>query len=268
VLVLAAYGTAAYGTSASALATNGYVDVLWSGAFAAGCVFVLSAPQGAAPLRWGALCLAVAAMTKNEGLVAVALVVVLALVRYRFERPARRWLLGALGPGMAWVLVARLAGAPSEYLGNSKTTELLRLDRGVLRRFRPAFDGVWHQTSSLVIVAGGITVLGLLVLRVQRRKMSGTALPWMWLAWLITTSSVIYAYVVSPSPLRWHLLTSVDRTTIAPKMILLAESLLWASAALATLRRSSSRAGTREREQPPSDEPSMVMSTDVVTGPR
>jgi hypothetical protein len=63
----------------------------------------------------------------------------------------------------------------------------------------------------------------------------------MWLAWLATTTSVVYAYVVSPSPLVWHLMTSVDRTTIASRMILLAECLVWSSAAVAALRRPSAR---------------------------
>jgi len=58
----------------------------------------------------------------------------------------------------------------------------------------------------------------------------------MWIAWLATTASLVYAYVVSPAPLDWHLATSVDRTTIAPRLLLVAEAFVWGSAAVAALR--------------------------------
>jgi hypothetical protein len=205
-------------------------------------VFVLAARPDPVALRWGALCLAVAGLTKNEGLVAVALVVVLALIRYRCRRPSPAWLPGALAPGVAWLVVARVAGADSEYLGNSKATKLLQLDPDVLRRISPAADGVWHEMWVIVIVAAGVSALGLVVATRARRDVSTTAWPWMWLAWLATTTSLVYAYVVSRAPLDWHLATSADRTTIAPRLLLLAESLVWASAAVAALRQDDSEA--------------------------
>jgi hypothetical protein len=242
VLVPAAYGVAGVGKSTQASATNGYVDMLWAATFAAGCVFVLAARRGdPVALRWGALCLAIAGLTKNEGLVAVALVVVLALVRHRCRRPAPAWLAGALAPGVAWLVVSRLAGADSEYLGNSRTTELLRLDPDVLRRISPAVDGVWQEMSAIVLVAAGVSILGLLLATSARRDLSTTAWPWMWLAWLATTTSLVYAYVVSPAPLDWHLATSTDRTTIAPRLLLLAEAFVWGSAAVAALRQDKAR---------------------------
>lgn len=251
-LVVAAYGVAGEGKSTQALATNGYVDVLWSASFAAGCVFVLAARRHPEALRWGALSLAVAALTKNEGLIAVVVVVVLALVRYRFRRPAPFWLVGALAPGVAWLVVARLAGADSEYLTNSKAGELLRLDPDVLGRVSPAFSAVWHEVSEIVIVAAGVSVLGLLLATSARRQLSGTAWPWMWIAWLATMTSIVYAYVVSPDPLHLHVISSVDRTTVAPRLLLLAESLLWGSTAVAALR--SGRADARETRRPQPDE--------------
>jgi uncharacterized membrane protein (Fun14 family) len=247
VLVLATYGVASIDSLTLAPGTNGYVDVLWSAAFAAGCVFVLATDRDPVALRWGALCLAVAALTKNEGLVAVVLVVVLALVRHRFTRRAVIWLGCSLVPGLAWLVVARVAGAESEYLGSSKTTQLLRLDPDVLRRISPAADGVWQQMSSIVIVVAGVSVLGLLIATRARRELSGTSWPWMWIAWLATTTSVVYAYVVSPAPLHWHLRTSVDRTTMAPRLILLTEALVWGAAAVAALRSPSRPAADGER---------------------
>ena len=235
-LVLAAYGVAGVGDSTQASATNGYVDMLWAATFAAGCVFVLAARRDPVALRWGALCMAAAGLTKNEGLVAVALVVALALVRYRCRRPAPVWLVGTLLPGVAWLVVARVAGAESEYLGNSKATKLLRLDPHVLRRISPAADGVWHEMWVIVIVAAGVSILGLVVAINSRREVSTTAWPWMWIAWVATTASLVYAYVVSAAPLDWHLATSADRTTIAPRLVLLAEAFVWGSAAVATLR--------------------------------
>jgi len=266
VLVIAAYGVAGEGKSTQALATNGYVDVLWSAAFAAGCVFVLAAKRSPEALRWGALCLAVAALTKNEGLVAVVLVVVLALVRYRFRRPAPAWLAGALVPGVSWLVVPRLAGAESEYLTNSRTRELLRLEPDVLRRISPAISGVWHEMSEIVLVAAGISVLGLLVATRARRELSATAWPWMWIAWLGTMTSIVYAYVVSPDPVPLHLLSSVDRTTVAPRLVLLAESLLWGSAAVAAFR--SRRAGVRNAPSATGDEVGVpvAISAEIPTG--
>jgi hypothetical protein len=61
--------------------------------------------------------------------------------------------LGALAPGAAWLVVARLSGTESEYLSNSKTADLLRLDSGVVSRFSPAVDGVWQEMWTIVIVA-------------------------------------------------------------------------------------------------------------------
>jgi hypothetical protein len=112
--------------------------------------------------------------------------------------------------------------------------------------------------STIVLVAAGVSALGVVVATAARRQLSTTALPWMWLAWLATTASVVYAYVVSPAPLGWHLATSLDRTTVASKMLLLAESLLWPSAAVATLRwRASPAAGEDQR---PGDEREEVVA--------
>jgi hypothetical protein len=39
----------------------------------------------------------------------------------------------------------------------------------------------------------------------------------------------------------WHLGTSVDRTTIAPRLLLSAETVVWAGAAVAALRQDDAR---------------------------
>jgi hypothetical protein len=72
----------------------------------------------------------------------------------------------------------------------------------------------------------------------------------MWIAWLATTTSVVYAYVVSPAPLHWHLRTSVDRTTMAPRLILLTEALVWGAAAVAALRSPAASAADADAEVP------------------
>jgi hypothetical protein len=102
-------------------------------------------------------------------------------------------------------------------------------------------ESVWHEMSTIVIVAGAVSVVGMLVAARGRRRLSTTAWPWMWLAWLATTWSVVYAYVVSPAALVWHLGTSVDRTTIAPRLLLSAETVVWAGAAVAALRQDDAR---------------------------
>ncbi len=233
VMVAAAYGTSWAGASGTAAATNGYVDALWAAAFAAGCVFVLACRPSPTVLRWGALCLAVAALTKNEGLLAVVLVVGLALARYRFGRLALVWLLGALAPGVTWLAVAHAIGAPSDYR-RSAVSKLLRLDPTILDQFHPATAAVWHQMVGIVLATAAVSVLGLVVGRAMRRQLSGTAVPWMWLAWLTTTSVIIVGTVLSPLT-HEQLLTAADRTTIASRLVLVAEALLWGATALAAL---------------------------------
>ncbi|HKA92352.1 MAG TPA: hypothetical protein VKE97_01015 [Acidimicrobiia bacterium] len=104
-------------------------------------------------------------------------------------------------------------------------------------------DGTRHRQVAST-TRNTALVAGLLVATSARRRLSSTAWPWMWLAWLASTSSVVYAYVVSPAPLVWHVGTSADRKTIAPRMLLLAESVIWASAAVAALRQDDARPPT------------------------
>jgi hypothetical protein len=233
---------AAYGIVQVDPATNGYVDVLWGACFAAGCVFLLASPRSDDALRWGALMIAVTALTKTEGLVGASLVVFLAALRYRMHRRMLMWLGAGLAPGLAWVATVRLFGVVSESADGSRTGRLLALDPAVTSRFGPAVRSVAHQVSLVALGAAVLTVAGFGLAAPIRRKVTGSLVPWMWIAWIGTVGSLVFAYVVSSRAIAWHLRTSVARTTIAPNLLLLAEGALWTLAIAMSLGQDRARA--------------------------
>jgi hypothetical protein len=242
---------AAYGIARVDPATNGYVDVLWAAAFAAGALFLLAAPKSDDGLRWGAVMIAVAAVTKNEGLIAASIVVVLTAIRYGLHRRVVAWLGLGLAPGLAWLGTTRLLGVVSESADQSRTSRLLSLDPAVTSRFGPAVRSVGHQVSVVALAAAAVSIAGLVVAGPIRRRVSGTLTPWMWLAWLGTVGSLVFAYVVSSRPLAWHLQTSVARTTIAPNLLLLAEGAVWTLALAASVRDELRTRADAETDRPP-----------------
>lgn len=225
--VLAVYGVAGAGVAAIAPATNGYVDILWSSAFAAAAILLLASPMEPVALRAGSLLLGVSALTKNEGLVAAVVLLALALVRWRGRERSVRWLGASIVPGVLWVVVVQVVGAPSESSDGSRYGELLSFDTRVLDRFRPIIESLWSEERAVLAAAALITVLGLVVARRAWRETTGTSVAWLWGTWLATTASIVLAYLVSPHNVHWHLRTSVDRTTNAGLFVLIATVALW-----------------------------------------
>jgi hypothetical protein len=228
---------ASYGVARVDPATNGYVDVLWAASFATACVFLLASPKSHEALRWGALMLAVAALTKNEGLVAASFVAALTVIRYGLHRRVVAWLSLGLAPGVAWILIIRILGVVSESADQSRSGRLFALDPAVTSRIGPAARSVADHVGLVTVAAAGVSLAGLVLVGPLRRKLSGSLAPWMWVAWLGTVASLAFAYVVSSRPLAWHLRTSVTRTTIAPNLVLLAEGAIWTLTVAVSMRR-------------------------------
>jgi len=110
-LAAAGVALAAWSTEPSAVGT-GMSDPVWSAAFTAGAVLLLlGGAGGRAEPTLPLLLLGTAALTKNEGFVAVAIVAVLVTLRER-GRARTVWL--PVAAGLAWALLARHLGATSD----------------------------------------------------------------------------------------------------------------------------------------------------------
>jgi hypothetical protein len=230
---------ACYGIARVDPGTNGYADFLWAAAFAAAAVFLLASPRSDEALRWGVLTLAVAAVTKNEALVASLVLGALAAGRYRFRLRPVSWIAVGLAPGVLWLLLMRVFGVFSDVVGGSRTAELLRLDPSVTKRISPTLHSVGHEIALVAAAAAVVTAIGMRCAQAARRDVSGSLIPWMWFAWAGTVASLILAYVVSGTDLHWYLVSSVRRTTIAPNFLLLAESAIWTLTLVLAWRNSS-----------------------------
>ena len=133
---------ACYGLAGVDLGTNGYVDFLWSVAFAAAAVFLLASPRSEAALRWGSLMLAASMLTKNEALIAGIVLGALAVIRYRFGWRPLVWIATAAAPGVLWLVLTRVIGAYSDAIDQWRTSELLHLDHEVTTRIVPSLHAV------------------------------------------------------------------------------------------------------------------------------
>lgn len=219
-LILAAYGMAAGG------GTNGYVDLLWAAAFAAGAIGLLLGESNPAASVVGAICVAVAMLTKNEGMVAGVLLLAAVVV-------TRRWRSGlvlAAAPmalAAVWALTARALGAEGDLASQGRLSGLLRLDSEVLSRAGPTLAGMWRWCRWELIVAVAVAAVGVAVARRDRTTMVGHGVLRLWVAVAGCLASLLLAYLISPHGIEWHLRTSVDRTTLAPRLLLLVDIAVW-----------------------------------------
>jgi hypothetical protein len=72
-----------------------------------------------------------------------------------------------------------------------------------------------------------VAVVGALGLVAARRRLRLGSSAWMWVAIAGSVAAVVGAYAVSPYDLGWHLLTSLPRTSMAPRLLLLSEVGVW-----------------------------------------
>lgn len=232
-LVLACYEIA--GVDA---ATNGYVDFLWAACFAAAAVLLVASPLSDETLRWGALLLAVAALTKNEALIAALLLGGIGVVRARLRLQWIAVLAVALAPGVAWLALTKLAHVPAD---KWRFSALFHRDPVVTDRIVPTLHWLWRDLNVVVLTAAVVSLLGYFFLRDARRSITGSWFPWMWLAWVALMGPLVLAYVVTTDDLWWRLYTSAERTTIAPNLLLLPEIAIWTLVAISAVLRPPAR---------------------------
>lgn len=283
VLAGGAWCLAAYGV-AGASATNGYVDLLWSAAAVGAAGYGLLLPASRSSLYVSALLVAVAALTKNEGIAASAVLVVLLYLRYSFFRgdgfqedgsPAR-----LSSGGQAPAQVSGGGQVPVAAPGGGRLPDLLRrlvpaciglaavvawpasmLALGALPdpdlNGRPhgslwtRMDATARGMADHLHVAGIALALGIvgaaLLGRARRRMGLGDDR----LVWALGGAEVLATgifYVAGTTQIQFWLATSVDRTTIFANVLGLAVVGFWAVGASGALV---ARSDTSPAAQPP-----------------
>ena len=219
-LALAAYGFA------GETATNGYHDLLWAAPVIAAAVFLLLHPPQPTSIVCGAICLAAAMLTKNEGLVVGLFVAFLVVVRLRRSSvvawPAGLSVIG----GLAWVGLAHALGAQSDVAQQSRWGALLTGDPVLVHRIRPVFTSVWDHNALVLATSLAVVAAGWLLVGWSRDHLAiGSTF---WLVAIAAAAAVLVGitYVNSSFPLDFYL-QSVDRTTIAVRLAVLTEACIW-----------------------------------------
>jgi hypothetical protein len=214
-LVLAAFGVA------GPFATNGYADPLWSFAAAGAIAYGLLLPFEARHVATAAILLAVAGLTKQEGvataMVLTVLVVLRSLAHYgragAKQRAAVWWCVAAGLAGLAllgaWPVLSRLLHAPRD-----------------VNTSGPRVGTYWHRADLTVhwmaphlhvlLFAVPIAAIGALFFRAERRATGLGNDGWSWAGLAAGLAVVGGAYVTGPGNTAFWLLTSVHRTTMFP----------------------------------------------------
>ncbi|MET8090979.1 hypothetical protein [Micromonospora sp. NPDC005220] len=200
--------------------TGGLADALWSAAFAGAVVALLLSPD---PLRrplLPLLLLTVAALTKNEGLIAAAGLAVLVTVRARADlrRAALVWL--PVLAGGAWAVLARLLDAQSDITNGSSGGQ----GADVVERLQFTIAALWDVVGLVLVGAAVVALLGTLFLSGRRRAAGLAADGWVWAANGYYLAVLIVTYLTGPNDIQWWLATSVQRVTL-PVLLLAAVSL-------------------------------------------
>jgi hypothetical protein len=174
------------------------------------------------------LLLAVAALTKNEGLVAASIVALLVTIRER-RNLRRAWLVWAPAAlGLCWFVLARyLDATPVAY----RVDLLVAGDPAVIGRIQPTLVAMWHTVGPIVAVAGAVAVIGSLLFQRHRRELRLGSDNWLWGLGAAYAMSVAVTYVASPFDLAWHLATSVDRVSSALVLLACVSVACWTASA-------------------------------------
>lgn len=229
VLMVALLCGAIYGV-AGRYAINGYADLLWAGAAVGATLYGLVLSPSTRHFLIACLCIAIAALTKNEGFVTSVIIACLIGARTFTCRPpgARVWLrtaaLGAaLAPTVAWIIAVRSKGLTDAFLRSSPESTLTRLSATTA--------AMWGQLH-LVVAALAVLLLGMLVLHSHRAGFGLTNPAWLWAVAVLSTLAIGATYVFGSFEIHWWLSTSVSRTTIFANSVLLTEMAVWAAVAM------------------------------------
>lgn len=204
-LVLVAFGVA------GPFATNGYADLLWSASATGAIGYGLVLPLHRRHVGTAVVLLAVAGLTKDEGIATAMAVVLLMTTRHALAR-RHRWTV-AIGAGLAgvlalggWPVLVRLLGAPPDQptLGRRQGSDLSRA-RAAVTAMVPHL----HVVLLALVIAGTAA----LVLRQARRRIGLGNDVWAWASLFAGTLAVVAAYAAGGGNVEFWLTTSVHRTT-------------------------------------------------------
>ena len=218
-------------------AINAYADVLAAAATTAAALYLLVLPGERGNAMVGLLCGAVAGTTKNEAAPVVLGVLVLAAFRHR--EVLRAWLPAGVAVAAlfgAWGLVTHGIGVRPDLLGGptargaplAVTHHAMGRAAGSLHEIRSICSGL--AAFGLACSLGGLVAAG----RMRRRLRVGATF-WMWGITAVSLFVLVGGYVLSPYDLTWHLSTSVDRTTITPRLLLVCEIGVWIVCSMSVL---------------------------------
>jgi hypothetical protein len=228
-----AFVVAAFGISKQ-YGTDGYQDLLWALTAVGATLYLLVAPVERRSGAIGLVLLLATVLTKNDAS-AVAVVIALAAgYRYRAELRRNPAILALVPLLFVWPILARHFGTVNEYQLGS-IVDFLGGDATLWKRFNPTLDGMQPYLLLPALLTLGTATLGTFTIVSARRKL-GLNDSWMvWLVWAAMAGSLVLAYVIADSTLSVHLQSSVDRTTTAGHLLLLAELALWTLTAMAFL---------------------------------
>jgi len=203
-----AVGLATWATAPFSV-TSGYSDALWAAAFVAGAVPLLF---GRAPRAIDFGLLMVAALSKNEGLIAVGVLAVLLTFRRGHPGVWRLWV--PVAAGVVWAMLARLLGATSDLESGGRFTALLTFDPAVWRRLAPTLVALWSSAGIATVSAAVVALAGAVALRSRRTAFGLPGDGWLWGVLAAYAGCLIVTYLISPHDITWHLATSASRVSL------------------------------------------------------
>ena len=223
---------AIYGvTGADAL--NGYADLLYAGAGLGAVIYGLLLPRSPRHLAVASLCLAIAALTKNEGMLTAVIVAVLVIARQQRRGMGLRQRLATLGvalalvPGAIWMLIIRADGLSDSFFASSSGETLdTRLSATVSQM---------SNQLRLVLPAILVLIAGTLLLRHHRSRLGIGDWRWLWTGGIVYTLGIAATYVIGSPEINWWLNTSVVRTTIFANASLQVDMTAWLLVAICVL---------------------------------
>jgi hypothetical protein len=210
-------------------AADGYTDLLWAAAAVAAVIWGLVLPRGAQALGVAWICAVVASLTKNEGLAAAVVILVLIALRYRpltLRGPQLRgWaervafaLVPAL-PGLAWAGTMRLLGVKDNFFTTTS-------GQSPLTRAAATVSGIGAHLA-VAPVAIAVLLAGCWFLRGDRERARFGNPAWLWLAGLGSLSILFATYVIGKIEIHAWLASSASRTTTFAQVLLYSELAIW-----------------------------------------
>jgi hypothetical protein len=204
--------------------TNGYADPIWSLAALGAVVYGLQMSGGRSEQGVVAILLLTAGMSKNEGFVTAAVLIVLMALRQLSIRPAnrgnqrsRRWRRGPIAIAIAelaavgaWPFLMRVIGARGQSSPLSTPSEMVS-------RTRATYDGFVPYLHVLLWAIPIAVVGGLLLSKVRSRSQAAND----WWGWAGLASGLLAvggALIVGTSAIEPWLATTVHRVTEFPAL--------------------------------------------------